>query len=192
MPRKPRDGSREIDLHNDTLKDKNIKYRNINFANHMVKYSRLLAGLWIEVITYCGTVLFYDYGFKSVHGLSRLDRNWRARMEHPYETDGNNHPLCAWHKRAKDIPTYVMLKIRAKFSSYFDTPREPILVRCWVLDDLTPYMNNKTGADGIALDGNKSKFNSNTVYNWLRLQDGKDTSPQEKLMLMSEMKLEHY
>ena len=50
MPRKLCDGSKEIDLHNDKFPDENLKYRIFEFANHIVRYSRLSAGLRKEVI----------------------------------------------------------------------------------------------------------------------------------------------
>jgi hypothetical protein len=175
-PRKSRDNIREIYLHNDKLLDKNLKYRIFDFANCVAKYSRLSAGLRKEVIKYCATILFYDHGFKSVHGLSRLDRTWCARMEHSYLTGGNNHPLRAQNKGTK------------RYTDKFDAENPGRVLKPFLYTqrtignqalyaDIARCTNNKTGADGITFNGNKSKFNSNNVYRWFRLQGGKEKSP---------------
>lgn len=72
--RMSRDGSKEIEIHNRSFPDENLKYQIFDFANPVCRYSRLSDGLRNEVVKHCATVLFYDSGYKSVSGMSRLDK----------------------------------------------------------------------------------------------------------------------
>ena len=99
--RRTRDDSGDIELHDRRLPDENLKYRIFGFANHVTKYSRLSDTLRSEVKKHCATILFYDSGYKSVKGISKLDRTWRRRMEDFYQTGNDNHPFRGLHKGSK-------------------------------------------------------------------------------------------
>ena len=46
------------------------------------------------MIKYCATVIFHDCGYKSIKGISRLDRTCGTLIEDSYISGADNHPLC--------------------------------------------------------------------------------------------------
>ena len=75
-----RNGNKQVSLHKKRMPEKNIRYRIFDFAFLVTKYSKSSDRLRKKVIKYCATVLFYDHGYKSIKGISRLDRTWQIRM----------------------------------------------------------------------------------------------------------------
>ena len=99
--RMSRDGSKKISIHNKRMPNKNTRYRIFDFASRVTTYSNLSDGFRNEVIKYCATVIFYDHGYKSTKGISRLDRTWRIRMENSYISGADTRPLRGQQKGSR-------------------------------------------------------------------------------------------
>ena len=93
-----RDGAKQILLHSHNLPNDNLKYQIFDLANRVPKYSNLSTNLRKRVIKVATTVLFYDQGYHSVRGISKINHTSRARMEEFYRTSNNIRPLKGRYK----------------------------------------------------------------------------------------------
>ena len=98
MSRRTRNDSGDMKLHGHKLLVGNLKYQIFHFANHATRYSRLSNPLWSKAMKYCATILLYDNGYRTVRGISKLERTWQRSMEESNQTGNNNHPLHALYK----------------------------------------------------------------------------------------------
>ena len=84
--RMSRDGTKEIKLHERKTADEILKYSIFDLANRVVDYSNLPPNMRKSVMSYCAKVLFYDFGYKSVKGLSTSNiADWTKRLENVYK-----------------------------------------------------------------------------------------------------------
>ena len=187
--RRTRDGSKIIALHNRSLPDENLKYRIFDFANHVTRYSKLSDGLRSEVLSNCATILFYDSGYKSVQGISRLDRLWRRRMEDSYRTGSETHPLRGLYKGSTKYADKFDAENEGGVLKYFRYAQKTIGNQSSYAD-LAACMNRKADVDGCSVQGKRATFNSTNVYRWFKRLGGKEKSPVEKPALTPEMKQE--
>ena len=89
-----RDGTKEIKLHERKTADEILKYSIFDLANRVVDYSKLPPQMRQSVMSYCAKVLFYDFGYKSVKGLSaRNIADWTKRLENAYENGSVTRPF---------------------------------------------------------------------------------------------------
>ena len=184
-----RDGSKEIAIHSSKLPDENLKYRIFDFATRVTNYSKLSATMRAETIQLCAQILFYDHGYKAVAGISKLDSNWRKRMEASYQNGDETHPLRGLYKGSKKYTDKFDAEHPGGVLKYFRYA-QMILGNQASYEDIAKVMNNKANTDGVTVNGNPPKFNSKNVYRWFKLLGGKEKSPIEKPHLTPEMKEE--
>ena len=118
-PRLPRDSARTLKVHGKTLPDENLRYRIFDLANRVVRYSKLPDALQQDVLNRCASVLFYDHGYKAVHGMSKFDRIWKARLEDSYQSGGDLHPLRGRYKG------------KEKYTNKFDAENPGGVLKCF-------------------------------------------------------------
>ena len=161
--RRSRDDTKEIALHDKLLPDEHLKYWIFHFANRVCCYSRLSEGLCGEVIKNCAAVLFHDRGYKSVQGISRLDKTWQKRMEDSYHLGSDNHPLCGHYKGARRYTDRFDDKNQGCVLKYFGYAQKAIGNQAsWA--DLAACMNRKAELDNCTVGGKKATFNSSNLY----------------------------
>ena len=161
-PRMARDGSKDIAIHSSKLPDENLKYRIFDFATRVTNYSKLSATMRAETIQLCAQILFYDHGYKAVAGISKLDSNWRKRMEASYQNGDETHPLRGLYKGSKKYTDKFDAEHPGGVLKYFRYA-QMILGNQASYEDIAKVMNNKANKDGVTVNGNPPKFNSKSV-----------------------------
>ena len=125
---------------------------------------------------HCATILFYDSGYKSVKGISKLDRTWRRRMEDSYQTGNDNHPLRGLHKGSKKYTAKFEAENPGRILKYFRYAQKAIGNQA-SYTDIAVCMNRKAAQEGCSVNGNPPKFNTSNVYRWFKPLGGKEKSP---------------
>ena len=140
-----------------------------------------------EVLTLCATVLFYDHGYKSVKGISNLDKTWSKRMEDAYLTGSETNPLqnnikgkVAYVDKFEEAHPKMIRKLYRKATAEIGCQAS------W--KEIAVEMNKVA----LTMDGldEVTKFNSNNVRLWFKAKGGKEKSPLEKPYLTEDQKKE--
>ena len=122
-------------------------------------------------------MLFYDHGYRSVRGISKLDRTWRARMEESYRTSNDIRPLKGRYKGRVSYIDNLEQLYPGLTRKCFRYPQRVIGNQSSYLD-LAGVMNSKA-ASMTDVHG-AVRFNSTNVFRWFRREGGNLESPAEK------------
>ena len=92
------DPTMEIQLHDRRNADATMRFMIFDLANRVMAKSKLSVKERTEVLGYAAAIVFYDHGYKSVRGVSNLDRLWRRRLTLAHLKGNDTSPLTAKHK----------------------------------------------------------------------------------------------
>ena len=132
-------------------------------------------------------MLFYGHGYRSVRGISKLDRTWRARMEESYRTGNKTRPLKGRYKGRVSYIDKLEQSYPGLACKCFRYAQRVIGNQSSYLD-LVGVMNSK--AASMADVHEAARFNSTNVFRWFRREGGNLKYPVEKPILIPEMKRE--
>ena len=181
-----RDGTKQVPLHDGKQPGELLKFLIFDLANRVMTRSEMTARKRKQVLQYAATLLLFDHGYKSVSGISTLDKTWGKRLENAYLGGSDTRPLQAkikgptsyTDKLEKDHPGYVRELYRFAEKTIGNQASFPELART---------MNEKSRT---YTDKPETKFNTTNLWRWFKAQGGQEKSPKEKPYLTEDQKKE--
>ena len=186
VPRMTRDGTAKISVHNKKEASEILRSQIFDLESKVLKGSKLSAEVRREIREYAATILFYDHGYKTVHGLSQLTRTWAKRQHEAYVKGNNVHPYCHLRKSRTKYTDKIEQQYPQRLHELYRYA-EKVNSNQATFEALAASMNNKASIDYPEME---LRMNTNKIYRWFKTQGGNEKSSLPKPLVTPEMKPE--
>eukprot|EP00985_Skeletonema_marinoi_P025375 scaffold18595_cov141-Skeletonema_marinoi.AAC.1 len=184
-PRKSRDGSKTIPLHDKKLPTPRLRSRIIHFCDRVMNEMGVDAAMKPEVEDLVSNILFYDHGYKSVKG-NKMD-TWRDRLDDAFLTGLTEdvEPLQGTYKGKKGLAEEIESTDPGMMRKLFRHAQETLGTQA-PFKELAQVMTEYAATDEI---GNKEwTFSQWIVNRWFNKMGGKFKSCKPKPYLTEDQK----
>ena len=185
-PRLSRDGSKQIELQTKRKEPcETLRGSLLDFVQRVMQHSNLKGAVdRDEVLRLCAKILFYDFGYKEVKGISNMYKTWDKRVQQSHQCGSDLHPL---RSKVHGYPAYTV-QLEKDHPGYirdlFRYAQKTIGYQA-SFEELARTMNEKSKTYS---DKSDTKFNRMNLYRWFAQEGGKLKSPKEKPYLTDDQK----
>ena len=148
-------GTTTIKTHQKKEASENLRYHTFNLESKVLKRAKMTSVLMEEVKECYSKILFYDHGYnyKTVFGISNLDRTRAKRQHNAYVSGTNIHPYRHLHKG------------RTKYTDKIEKEFPFMLHNQATFQLLARSMNNKSNASFPEMSLMMNTYN---LYHWFQ------------------------
>ena len=185
VPRMSRDGTKQIELHKRKTPCEALRLNLLYFVEKVIYYSNLEgAAARKEVLDLCAKLLFYDFGYKEVKGISNMYKTWDKRIQKSHQCGNDCHPT---RSRVHGYTAYTD-KLEEEYPGYirelFRYAQKAIGFQASFMD-IAKTMNEKSKT---YTDKPDTTFNKMNIFRWFVQEGGNLKSPVEKPYLTDDQK----